>query len=72
MNDYKIPCVIVHSGFKPYLKHNLEITSKNNMVYLIGDSSVSKLASMSENIEFINIEDYESKHLRDQAPHPQL
>lgn len=61
MSGYKIPCVIVHRGFKPYLKHNLEITSKNNMVYLIGDSSVSKLASMSDNIEFINIEDYESK-----------
>ncbi len=60
MDDYKIPCVIVHRGFKPYLKHNLEITSKNNMVYLIGDSSVSKLASMSDNVEFINIEDYES------------
>ena len=61
MNNYKIPCVIVHRGFKPYLKYNLEITSKNNMVYLIGDSSVSELASMSDNVEFINIEDYESK-----------
>ena len=41
------------------LKFNLEITSKNNKVFLIGDESVSKLASVNDNIEFINIEEYE-------------
>ena len=61
MENYKIPCVIVHRGFKPYLKFNLEITSKNNKIFLIGDSSVSNLASISENIEFIDIGDYERR-----------
>ena len=61
MENYDIPCVIVHRGFKPYLKYNLEITSKNNKVFLIGDESVSNLASISDNIEFINIEEYETR-----------
>lgn len=61
MENYDIPCVIVHRGFKPYLKYNLEITSKNNNVFLIGDESVSNLASISDNIEFINIEEYETR-----------
>ena len=61
MENYDIPCVIVHRGFKPYLKYNLEITSKNNKVFLIGDESVSNLDSISDNIEFINIEEYETR-----------
>ena len=61
MENYDIPCVIVHRGFKPYLKYNLEITSKNNKVFLIGDESVSNLASISDNIEFVNIEEYETR-----------
>ena len=60
MKNSKIPCVIVHRGFKPYLKFNLEITSKNNMIYLIGDSSISNLASISDNINFIDIKEYET------------
>mgnify|MGYP001273889018 CR=1 FL=1 len=61
MENYDIPCVIVHRGFKPYLKFNLEITSKNNKVFLIGDESVSNLASISDNIEFVNIKEYETR-----------
>ena len=61
MENYDIPCVIVHRGFKPYLKYNLEITSKNNKVFLIGDESVSNLASISDDIEFVNIEEYETR-----------
>lgn len=60
MKNSKIPCVIVHRGFKPYLKFNLEITSKNNLIFLIGDSSISNLASISENINFIDINEYET------------
>ena len=61
MENYDIPCVIVHRGLKPYLKFNLEITSKNNKVFLIGDESVSNLASINDNVEFINIEEYETR-----------
>ena len=38
-----ISCVLVHKGYKPYLKYNLEITSKNNKIYLIGDKSLERL-----------------------------
>ena len=62
MENYDIPCVIVHRGFQPYLKFNLEITSKNNKVFLIGDESVSNLASISDNIEFVNIDKYETRN----------
>ena len=62
MENYDIPCVIVHRGFQPYLKFNLEITSKNNKVFLIGDESVSNLASISDNIEFVNIDQYETRN----------
>ena len=60
MNKFKIPCVIVHTGYKSYLKHNLEITSKNNEVFVIGDLSLKKLENINSNIKFINIEKYES------------
>ncbi len=62
MENYDIPCVIVHRGLQPYLKFNLEITSKNNKVFLIGDESVSNLASISDNIEFVNIDKYETRN----------
>ena len=43
-----INCVLVHKGYKPYLKYNLEITSKNNKIYLIGDKSLEKLQNISK------------------------
>ena len=49
--------VIVHTGYKDYLKYNLEITSKNNNVYLLGDESVKKLESI-DNVTFVNIDKY--------------
>ena len=59
MVEKNIPCVVVHRGYKPYLKYNLEITSKNNLIFLIGDSSVRHLEQISKNIIFINIDKYE-------------
>jgi len=53
-----IPCVIIHKKYKPYLKLNLEITSKNNEIYLIGDNSLKFLAN-NKNITFIDIDKYE-------------
>ena len=59
-----INCVIIHKGYQPYLKYNLEISSKNNYVYLIGDDSLEFLGSKFKNVEFINIQNFEnSKNL---------
>lgn len=43
----------IHSGYKNYLKHSLEITSKKNNIFFIGDESNSFLKD-KKNIEFIN------------------
>ena len=43
-----ISCVLVHKGYKPYLKYNLEITSKNNKIYLIGDKSLEKITKYKQ------------------------
>ena len=55
-----INCVLVHKGYKPYLKYNLEITSKNNKIYLIGDKSLESLQNISKNITFVDISKYEN------------
>ena len=55
-----INCVLVHKGYKPYLKYNLEITSKNNKIYLIGDKSLEKLQNISKNITYVDISKYEN------------
>ena len=55
-----LSCVIIHKGYQPYLKYNLEITSKNNNIYLIGDESVQFLEKINSNITFINISKYEN------------
>ena len=52
-----LPIVIVHKGYKDYLKYNLEITSQNNKIYLIGDNSLKTLESF-ENVKFIEIDKY--------------
>jgi len=53
----KIPVVIVHTGYKDYLRANLEVTSKKNKIYLIGDTSLSKLGGI-KNVIWLNIEEY--------------
>lgn len=57
-SDSMTDCVIIHKGYQPYLKYNLEITSKNNFVYLIGDKSIKFLEN--RNVKFIDIEKYEN------------
>lgn len=49
--------VIIHRGYKDYLRYNLEITSRNNNVFLIGDQSVKKLESI-KNVKFFDIDKY--------------
>ncbi len=55
-----LSCVIIHKGYQPYLKYNLEITSKNNNVFLIGDESIKFLEKLNSNISFIDINKYEN------------
>jgi hypothetical protein len=52
-----IPVLIIHQGYKEYLKINLEITGKNNKIYLIGDKSVEHLGNI-KNVTFVNIDKY--------------
>ncbi len=59
MDKKEIDSVVIHKGYQPYLKYNLEITSKNNNVYLIGDSSLKFLEKIRKNITFIDIKNYE-------------
>lgn len=56
MTKSSINTVVIHKGYQPYLKYNLQITSKNNNVILIGDSSVEFLKNISDKIQFINID----------------
>lgn len=63
-----IPCVIVHLGNRPYLKINVEITCKNNLLYFIGDESCSYL-QQHPNCIFINISKYEKQWISDLEKH---
>ena len=58
-NNNYIPVVIIHRTYKDYLKKNLEITSKNNKVYLIGDCELENLGLL-HNVIFVNINKYEN------------
>lgn len=49
--------VIFHTNYQEYLKNNCEITSKNNEIVIVGDSSVSSLSSMN-NVEFVDYTKY--------------
>ena len=62
MEDKKIPVVIVHKGYKDYLKHNLMVTGKNNKIYLIGNKNLENLSKLP-NVTFVNIDKYENDPL---------
>ena len=53
----ELAIIVVHIGYKDYLRCNLEITGKNNKVYLIGDKLVEHLGNLP-NVTFINIDKY--------------
>ena len=57
ISSNELAVIIVHIGYKDYLRCNLEITGKNNKVYLIGDKSVEHLGNLP-NVTFINIDNY--------------
>jgi len=52
-----IPTVIIHIGYKEYLKVNLQITGVNNKIYLIGDNAVKHLGQL-KNVTFVDINKY--------------
>ena len=57
--EYQIPVVIVHIGYKDYVRVNLEITGKTNKIYLIGDDSMKHLGKM-HNVTFVDIDKYQN------------
>ena len=54
----KIPVVIVHENYEKYLKTNLDITGKNNHIYLIGNKELADLES--NNLTFVDITKYKN------------
>ena len=58
MSNNNIPIVTVHRGYKPYIKYNLELTSKNNTVFVIGSLDLKFLENEIENVKYINIEEF--------------
>lgn len=56
MEKSKIPVVVVHRGYKPYVRHAVELTSKNNLIYVIGSSDLGFL--QNKNVKFIDINNY--------------
>ena len=54
----KTPVVIVHEKYEKYLKINLEITGKNNHIYLIGNKELADFDS--KNITFVDIAKYKN------------
>ena len=48
-----VDTLYIHSGYKNYLKYSLDITSKKNNIFFIGDDSNAFLRN-KKNIEFIN------------------
>ena len=56
----EIPIVIIHTGFREYLKINLEISSQYNSIYLIGDNSLKELGNII-NVTYVDINKYRYK-----------
>jgi len=58
----RLDVVVIHSGYKDYLKVNLEITGKYNHIYLIGDESVSHLGKIN-NVTYVDVSKYRNNDL---------
>tara|TARA_B100000427_G_C15486262_1_gene585440 strand:+ start:743 stop:1600 length:858 start_codon:yes stop_codon:yes gene_type:complete len=60
-----IPTVIIHEEYQEYLETNIQISGKNNEIFLIGNSSV-KVLEKYPNITYVDISKYiNSKKLQD-------
>lgn len=51
------PIVIVHEDYQDYLKSSIEISGKNNKIYLIGNKSVEFLED-HPSVSYVNIQKY--------------
>ena len=59
-----VPIVIIHRGYKSYVKTCVDINSKNNKVFLIGDKSLEHLSN-GDSIIHIDIQKYlDSRRVR--------
>jgi hypothetical protein len=52
-----IPVVIVHENYQEFLKSNVEITGKNNSIFLIGNESV-KVLEDHPSVTYVDIKKY--------------
>ena len=61
MGHINIPTVVVHRGYKPYVRYAVELTSKKNLIYVIGSKDLEFLKKINNNIKFIDIDKYAQK-----------
>ena len=52
-----IPSIILHEEYRDYLETNIQITGKNNQVFLLGNESVKNLEKYP-NVEYVDISKY--------------
>ncbi len=52
-----IPSIILHEDYQDYLEINIQITGKNNQVFLLGNESVKNLEKYP-NVEYVDISKY--------------
>jgi len=52
-----IPTVILHENYSEYLEVNVQITGKNNLIYLIGNENI-KFLEKYPNVNFVDINSY--------------
>ncbi len=65
----QIPVVIHHSGDQPYLVKCVELNSKNNLVYLLGDESNRSLFDHNPSVIHVDAADFGSAELDDFKQH---
>ena len=58
----QIPVVIFHvGGNQPYFVNCVNVSSQNNMVYLVGDDSNKHTFKNNSNVQFFHINDLSSQ-----------
>ena len=53
------PVIIVHEEYTDFLKSSIEITGKNNKIFLIGNESVKQLESHPA-VSYVDIKKYKN------------
>jgi len=61
MSKNNIPIVVVHRGYKPYVKYSVNLSSKKNFVYVIGSKDLKFLEENNLNVRYVNIDDFALK-----------